>query len=75
MQCKILLDTNLSEVPSSQKRQVAKPLTYYEKKYKDRNTAISKTYESGGYSLKEIVDYYNLHYSWVSRIAKAKNKT
>ena len=67
--------TNLSEVPSSQKRQVAKPLTYYEKKYKDRNTAISKTYESGGYSLKEIGDYYNLHYSWVSRIVKANNKT
>ena len=75
MQCKILSDTNLSEVPSSQKRQVAKPLTYYEKKYKDRNTAISKTYESGGYSLKEIGDYYKLHYSRVSRIVKAKNKT
>ena len=75
MHCKILPDTNLSEVPSSQKRQVAKPLTYYENKYIDRNTAISKTYESGGYSLKEIGDYYNLHYSWVSRIFKAINKT
>jgi putative transposase len=75
MHCKILPGTNLSEVPSSQKRQVAKPLTYYEKEYKDRNTAISKTYRSGSYSLKEIGDYYNLHYSWVSRIVKAKNKT
>ena len=28
MQCKISPDTNLSEVPSSQKRQVAKSLTY-----------------------------------------------
>jgi putative transposase len=74
MQCQISPDTSLSEVPSSQTRQLAKPLTYYEKKYKDRNTAISKAYESGGYSLKEIGDYYNLHYSWVSRIAKAKNK-
>ena len=42
---------------------------------KDRNTAISKAYETGGYSLKEIGDYYDLHYSWVSRIAKTKNKT
>jgi len=75
MQCKISPDTNLSEVPSSQKRQVAKSLAYYEKKYSDRNTAISKTYESGGYSLKEIGDYYNLHYSRVSRIVKAINKT
>jgi hypothetical protein len=75
MQCKILPDTNLSEVPSSQKRQLAKPLTYYETKYKGRNTAISKAYDSGGYSLKEIGDYYNLHYSWASRIVKAKSKT
>ncbi|MGB5278495.1 MAG: transposase [Gammaproteobacteria bacterium] len=75
MQRKISPDTNLSEVPSSQKRQVAKSLAYYEKKYKDRNIAISKTYESGGYSLKEIGDYYNLHYSRVSRIVNAKDKT
>ena len=75
MQCKILPDTNLSEVPSSQKRQVAKPLSHYEKKYRDRDTAISKAYESGGYSLKDIGDYYSLHYSRVSRIVKARNKT
>lgn len=75
MQCKILPDTDLSEIPSSQKRQVVKSLADYEKTYKDRNTAISKTYESGGYSLKDIGDYYNLHYSRVSRIVKAKNKT
>ena len=31
MQCKISPDTNLSEIPSSQKRQVAKTLDYYEK--------------------------------------------
>ena len=75
MQCKILPETNLSEVPSSQKRQVAKPLPHYDKKYKDRDTAISKAYESGGYSLKDIGDYYSLHYSRVSRIVKANNKT
>jgi hypothetical protein len=75
MQRKVLPDANLSEVPSSQKRQVAESLAYYEKKYSDRNTAISKSYESGGYSLKDIGDYYNLHYSRVSRIIKAKGKT
>ena len=75
MQCKILPETNLSEVPSSQKRQVAKPLPHYDEKYKDRDTAISKAYESGGYSLKDIGDYYSLHYSRVSRIVKANNKT
>ncbi|NOZ52356.1 MAG: addiction module toxin RelE [Gammaproteobacteria bacterium] len=75
LQCKILPDKDLSEIPSSQKRQLAKPLSFYEDKYKDRNTAIFKSYESGGYSLKDIGDYYKLHYSRISRIVKAKDKT
>ncbi len=75
MQSNISPDIDLSEIPSSQKRKVAKPLACYEKKYRDRNTAITKAYESGGYSLKEIGDCYHLHYSRVSRIIKAKDKT
>ena len=75
MQHKIEKDADLSEIPSSQKRKAAKPLRYYEKKYKDRDTAILSTYASGGYSMKEIGDYYGLHYSRVSRIIKAKSKT
>ena len=75
IQCKILPDTDLSEVPSSQKRQLAKPLSHYENKYNDRDTTITEAYESGGYSLKNIGAYYNLHYSRVSRIVKAKSKT
>ena len=75
MQCKITPETNLSEIPSSQKRQVAKPLAYYEKKYSDRDEAITKAYESGGYSMKDVGDYFELHYSRVSRIVKAKRKT
>jgi len=75
MQSKVLPESDLSEIPSSQKRQVAKPLAYYDKKYVDRNTAILKAYESGGYNMKEIGDYYVLHYSRVSRILKAKSKT
>ena len=75
MQCKISPETSLSEIPSPQKRQVAQPLAYYEDKYRDRDTAIIKAYESGGYSMKDIGDYYALHYSRVSRILKAKGKT
>ncbi|MDA3868543.1 MAG: transposase [Gammaproteobacteria bacterium] len=75
MQCKISPETNLSEIPSSQRRQVAKPLDYYKKKYSDRDVAILKAYESGGYSMKIIGDYFELHYSWISRILKAKSKT
>ncbi len=75
MQCKISPNTNLSEIPSSQKRQVAKTLGYYEKKYCDRDTAIVKGYESGAYTMQEVGEYFNLHYSRVSRIVKAKSKT
>lgn len=75
MQCKIAPETSLSEIPSSQKRQVPKPLAYYDEKYRGRNKAILKAYESGGYSMKDIGDYYHLHYSRISRIIKAKDKT
>ena len=75
MQSKLLPDKDLSEIPSSQKRRLVKPLSLYASKYKDRDTAIYKSYESGGYSMKAIGDYYQLHYSRVSRIVKAKSKT
>ena len=75
MQCRISKETNLSEIPSSQKRPIAKPLRYYEKKYIDRDTVIINAYASGGYSMREIGDYFELHYSRVSRIIKAKGKT
>ncbi|MEN8261326.1 MAG: hypothetical protein ABFS02_12220 [Pseudomonadota bacterium] len=79
MQCKLLPDAKLREVRAVQKRQVAKPFAYYANKYSPRNTAIEKAYLSGGYSMKEIGDYFGLHYSWISRIMreleKAKRKT
>ena len=75
MQCNIKQDKDLSEIPRSQKRKVAKPLSYYENKYSERNGSIIKAYESGGYSMKEIGDYFDLHYSRVSRIVKAQRKT
>ena len=74
MQYKVLPGTDLSEIASSQKRQLTKPLSYYDKKFVHR-TAILKAYESGSYSMKDIGDYYDLHYSRVSRIVRAKSKT
>jgi len=35
-----------------------------------RNDAIISAYKSGGYTLKEVRDYFNLHYSTVSGIVK-----
>jgi len=76
MQRQIESDKELSEVPSSQRRAVPKELSYYEREYKVRNEAIILAYASGGYSLKEVGDYFKLHYSTVSGIVKNhKSKT
>lgn len=73
MQGKLNVKQDLSEIPLAQKRSIAKPLSYYIKRYKDRDKAIVEAYASGAFSMKEIADYVSLHYSWVSRlIRKAK---
>ena len=61
-------DADLSEIPASQRRAPAKPLRYYEKMHKYRDDAIRAAYNSGGYTLKAIGDYFGLHYSTISRI-------
>lgn len=69
-------DKELSEIPSSQRRPVPESLATYEKSSETRDAAIVQAYESGGFSMREIGDYFGLHYSRVSRIfANAKGKT
>ena len=63
-------DKVLDEVPSSQRRPLAKPLIHYEKATPSRNEAIVAAWQSGGYKMKEIADHFNLHYSSVSKIIK-----
>ena len=71
IRCNLSADVKLSEIPSAQKRQVPKPLEYFQKKYLERDESIIKAYQSGG--------YFGIHYSRVSRIIRngeeAKNKT
>jgi putative transposase len=79
LQSSIETGKDLSEIPKSQKRSMPKPLMHYEKQATTRDEAIVLSYASGGYSMKQIGDYYGLHYSRVSRIIngirKAKGKT
>jgi len=66
----------LSEIPSSQRRPLAKPLQSYVESASSRDQAINLVYASGGYSLSEIGDFFGLHYSRVSRIVReTKPKT
>lgn len=64
----------LSEIPKKQTRNQSLSLAGYAAQYANRNAAIIAAYASGGYTLKEVGDYFDLHYSRVSRIV-AKNKT
>jgi REP element-mobilizing transposase RayT len=66
----------LDEVPSSQRRPKPKALEYYERHSKTRNEAIAAAYGSGGYTLKEVGEYFGLHYSTISGILdNHKSKT
>jgi len=69
-------DQALSEIPSAQRKPTPDTLDHYLATSQDRNTAICKAYQSGGYTLKEIGDYFALHYSTVSGIVNDhKSKT
>ncbi|MFT7490708.1 MAG: putative transposase [Pseudohongiellaceae bacterium] len=70
MQRKMADAVNLQEVPSSQVRQVAKPLSYYESLSTNRDEVVYLAYQSGGYKMNEIGRYFDLHYSSVSKIIK-----
>jgi REP-associated tyrosine transposase len=61
---------SLNEIPRLQKRKIPKSIDYYERKHREENEAISKAYLSGGYTLKQLGEHFNKHYSTISRIVK-----
>lgn len=53
-------------------RENAKSMEHYHQTSQTRNEAMVLCYQSGGYSMKEIADYFNVHYSTVSRAINAR---
>ncbi|NQY25756.1 MAG: helix-turn-helix domain-containing protein [Piscirickettsiaceae bacterium] len=53
-----------------QRRAIAKPLNWYEDNAGSRNQAIINAYASGDYSMKQVADWFGVHYSTVSRVVK-----
>lgn len=72
IQKNMVKDTDISEIPSSQRRSIPKSLDYYAEKYKDRDRAMQAAYKSGGYSMKTLATYFGLHYSSISRIINGR---
>jgi hypothetical protein len=71
MQRKVPRDRDLREVPQAKRRPRAKALSEHAREYLQRNDAIVAAYRSGGYTLREIGDYFSLHYSRISKIIHA----
>lgn len=63
-------DAPLAEIPSAQKRPVVKPLDEFAAKYCDRKMAMAMAYLSGGYSMREISEYFSVHYVTVGRAVR-----
>ena len=70
MQARIDDPSSLCEVPAAQRRRKAESLDFYRTAAKDNKEAMTKAYSTGQYSLKEIADYFEVHYSTVSRAVK-----
>lgn len=70
MQAYIENPSQLLEVPIAQRRMPAKALSYYAEITCDRDEAMQLAYLTGQYTLREIANYFGVHYSTVSRAVK-----
>jgi len=71
-QSNISLLQDYSAIPFPQYTPSILPLLDYEQRSSSRDDALKLAYASGGYSMKELGNYFGLHYSRVSRIINSK---
>jgi putative transposase len=69
-----LLEEDVAEIPFKQRSVAPLSLDEYQQHAATRNEVIIKAYQSGGYTMKQIGDYFEVHYSLISRIAAASKK-
>jgi putative transposase len=60
----------LREFSKAQKRTLVMTLAEYKKQYATRNEAMANAYYSGAYTMREIAEYFEIHYMTVSRAVK-----
>jgi len=61
---------DLSEVPKEQKTLVKRDLPFFAREYPDKGEAMARAYLSGFFTQGEIAEYFDVHYSTVSRHLK-----
>ena len=69
IQARVPSASDLREVPRRQRRPVAKTLDEYGRDG-PAYQALAKAYRSGDYSMKEIANFFDVHYVTVSRAVK-----
>ena len=60
----------LREFSRSQKRALVMSMGEYEAEYETRNESMARAYYSGAYTMREIADYFGVHYMTVSRAVR-----
>ena len=71
MRRRVPANRDLREIPQARRRPPAKALPHYAREHPERNDAIVAAYRSGGYTLRDIGDFFGLHYSRISKIVQA----
>lgn len=72
MQQYLDVDVEYLEIPRAQQRPSPKPIEFYANQYEENKTAMRVIYDTGCYTLKEIADYFGVHYSTVSRAIRKR---
>ena len=67
MQDRLGTELDLSEVPRPQHRHAALPIAHYASQADSQQEAMDQAYDTGQYTLRQIADYFGVHYSTVSR--------
>jgi putative transposase len=60
------------EIPRTQRRALAKPVSYYRDEFGDPKQGMAAAYATGDYTLQAIADGFGVHYSTVSRTVGGK---
>jgi transposase len=60
----------LREVPKAQRRALSLSLARYREEYAERDEAMARAYLSGVYTMKEVADFFGVHYMTVSRAVR-----
>jgi putative transposase len=69
-----LLEGDISEISFKLRSIAPMTLVQYQQQSSSRNEAIIKAYQSRGYTMKQIGEYFKVHYSLISRIVAASEK-